>query len=479
MTLPTAFHRRPARSLALISLAAAALGACPRQGDAVLALSQTIGFAAAPAPAADQTQATVSATASSGLPVTYSSATPSLCSVDGGSGAVTAAGAGTCTIAANQAGDDCYAPAPQVTQDVVFLLSDSLAFSSAPLMSLYDRATVFAVDGFGLPVSYSSSTPSVCSVDGATGLVTALSTGDCAIVASAGSLQATQTLTVSAPSGLSPPGAPSGVVATAGSTSGEVTIRVGATASGGSPITGYTVSSSPPGIQATRAGSPVSVTCPGSCAGYSFAVTATNALGSSSPSVSAHVVTAYDVIATFYEPDTQPNNSIFIGSFRLDATTSVVSALQGKLSESMTGGATPYPHDTMTWLSLSHPLSSAAVTLGGIQGLLVTTFLNDSTDTLSSNPTFGGADGWSPGTGMGLYFGYPGANPGNAYARVFINTTDPLAPLTLDQIDELAYADCTPGGMMGASCMTGTAAAGYGAVGTMSGHPVSQVTTRQ
>lgn len=30
---------------------------------------------------------------------------------------------------------------------------------------------------------------------------------------------------------------------------------------------------------------------------------------------------------------------------------------------------------------------------------------------------------------------------------------------------------------MGAVCMTGTSAAGYGAIGTMSGYPVSQVIT--
>jgi hypothetical protein len=32
--------------------------------------------------------------------------------------------------------------------------------------------------------------------------------------------------------------------------------------------------------------------------------------------------------------------------------------------------------------------------------------------------------------------------------------------------------------MMGASCMTGTAVAGYGVAGTMGGRPVSQTTTR-
>jgi hypothetical protein len=32
---------------------------------------------------------------------------------------------------------------------------------------------------------------------------------------------------------------------------------------------------------------------------------------------------------------------------------------------------------------------------------------------------------------------------------------------------------------MGASCMTGTAVAGYGTSGTMGGYPLSQLTTRE
>ena len=80
----------------------------------------------------------------------------------------------------------------------------------------------------------------------------------------------------------------------------------------------------------------------------------------------------------------------------------------------------------------------------------------------------------------GIHAGFPVAanNPGNAYVRVFVNPADPTAPLTPTQVDTLAYADCAPGGMMGGVCMTGTSLAGHGAVGTMSGHPVSQVIRR-
>jgi hypothetical protein len=190
------------------------------------------------------------------------------------------------------------------------------------------------------------------------------------------------------------------------------------------------------------------------------------------------VITTYDVVETFLEPDTQPKNSIFVGSFTLDSTTGTVSNLNGILSESMTGALAAYPNDNMTWLPLGNQLSSVPVTLGGVEGLLVTTFMLNTTNTLSANPTYAGTDGWSPGTGFGLYYGFPGTNPGNAYARNFVNTKDPTAALTQAQIDKLAYADCTPGGMMGATCMIGTTVAGYGSIGTMSGYPVTQTVTK-
>jgi hypothetical protein len=210
-------------------------------------------------------------------------------------------------------------------------------------------------------------------------------------------------------------------------------------------------------------------------------VFATNAIGDSAPSALTDVITSYKVVETFYEPDTQPRNSIFIGSFVFNSTSGTVSDLQGILSESMTGDPIAYPNDTMTWLPLTNQLSALPATLGGVDGLLVTTFKNTSTNTFTT--LFGGT-GWTPYDGIaagGIYYGYPipTNNPGNAYAMIFVNTAHPTAALTQAQIDKLAYADCAPGGMMGAVCMTGTNIAGYGAVGTMSGYPVSQVITRQ
>lgn len=76
--------------------------------------NQTIAFGALPPRTLGDPPFTVSATATSGLPVTFSSPTPSVCTVSGNT--VTLVGAGTCTIAADQAGDASYNAAPQVTQ---------------------------------------------------------------------------------------------------------------------------------------------------------------------------------------------------------------------------------------------------------------------------------------------------------------------------------------------------------------------------
>lgn len=59
---------------------------------------------------------TASTTASSGLVVTFKATTPRICSVNGNT--VTGIAAGTCTIAANQAGNANYNAAPQVTQSI-------------------------------------------------------------------------------------------------------------------------------------------------------------------------------------------------------------------------------------------------------------------------------------------------------------------------------------------------------------------------
>jgi len=500
MKMKDRFYNNTRLTITTLALTSLLLSGCEGiDGPSIEERSQSIDFSAAPALSLNGT-ATVTATASSELAVIYSSTTPDVCSVDSHSGVVTALAPDTCIIAANQFGDTVFAPAPQVTQSIPVLFdpNQTISFDTAPNLTLFSTATVTAtassnrttpvscpVNGSAnLAISYSSTTPGVCSVDSNTGLVSALSIGNCIIAANqAGSdkflpaLEVTQTLAVTSPPVITAPGTPAGVAATAGDSPNTVVISFGATDSGGSPITAYTVQSNPPGISATGNVSPITVTCPSGCNGYAFSVFASNAVGDSTPSATADIITRYKVVETFFEPLTQPKDSIFIGAFAFNSTSSTVSDLCGILSESMTGDSVAYPNDNMTWLPLDNQLSS--VYDPALGGLLVTTFKNTVTNTLFVSA---GSDGWSPGTGFGLYFGFdftnPAPNPNNAYAMIFVNTLDPTTALTLDQIDKLAYADCAPGGMMGSACMTGTTVAGYGVLGTMDGHPVSQVITR-
>jgi len=477
-------HRRFVAVIYLLSLSL--LTACGgADGPAIDAQPQSISFAAAPDLNLSET-VTVSANASSGLTVSYSSLTPEVCSVDSNSGRVTALSPDTCIIAANQFGNENLAPAPQQTQSlpVFFDPNQTISFAAAPELSLFSTASVSATANSGLAVNYTSITPDVCSVNSDSGLVTALAVDSCIIAANqAGNdnylpaPEVTQSINISLPAGITPPGTPTDISATAGVSPSTVKISFTATDSGGSPITAYTVQSSPAGISGTGSESPVTVICPSSCAGYAFSVTTSNAVGDSAPSAVTDVITRYQVVETFFEPLTQPKNTLFIGTFTFNATNRTVSDLKGILSESMTGDSIAFPDDNMNWLTLENQLSSVYDPV--LDGLLVSTFLNPVTDTFF---IFDGSDGWSPGTGFGLYSGFDFSNPApnlnNAYAMIFVNPSDPTAALTQYQINKLAYADCAPGGMMGSTCMTGTTEAGYGVLGTMDGYPTSQLITR-
>jgi Right handed beta helix region len=74
--------------------------------------TQTLSVTAPPSVVVSQRLATVTVTASSGLPVTLTSTTPTVCSVSGTGPAFTVAllGTGTCTLIASQAGNANFAP---------------------------------------------------------------------------------------------------------------------------------------------------------------------------------------------------------------------------------------------------------------------------------------------------------------------------------------------------------------------------------
>jgi hypothetical protein len=74
--------------------------------------AQTVSFDAPTGVTYGDADAALGATASSGLPVTYASSTPEVCTTTD-AGALHVVAAGTCTVTASQAGDSTYAPAEQ------------------------------------------------------------------------------------------------------------------------------------------------------------------------------------------------------------------------------------------------------------------------------------------------------------------------------------------------------------------------------
>lgn len=157
--------------------------------------AQTITFPAqSPASrtvAAGAFQLNPAATASSGLAVSYSSLTASVCTVNSSTGEVTPVAGGTCTIAADQAGGTnngfTYSAATRVTQNVTLQGTQTIMFpAQTPSSQSLAAGTTFAVSpvatsSAGLPVSYSSLTPGVCTVSGTS--VTVVGTGTCTIAA--------------------------------------------------------------------------------------------------------------------------------------------------------------------------------------------------------------------------------------------------------------------------------------------------------
>ena len=147
--------------------------------------TQTISFGALSDQALVSAPFTVSATASSGLPVSFVSTTPAVCTVS--STTVTLTAIGTCTIQARQAGDATnHAAAPPVNQSFLVTPASQIitfgALSSQVLGS--PPFTAGATATSGLAVSFASTSPAVCTVASAT--VALVAAGTCTIQATQG-----------------------------------------------------------------------------------------------------------------------------------------------------------------------------------------------------------------------------------------------------------------------------------------------------
>jgi hypothetical protein len=129
---------------------------------------QTISFAALPDKTLGDPPFSVAASASSGLPVSFTAT--GKCSVNGNT--VTLSGqAGSCTITAHQAGNATYNPAPDVARSFAINTpakqNQTINFAALPNKTLGDAPfSVSATASSGLPVSFTAT--GKCSVSGNT-----------------------------------------------------------------------------------------------------------------------------------------------------------------------------------------------------------------------------------------------------------------------------------------------------------------------
>jgi hypothetical protein len=159
-----------------------------QQSFAVAKGDQTITFGALASKTFDQGSVTVSATASSGLAVSYTSTTLSVCTVGASSGVVSFVAAGSCSITAGQGGNSNWNAATSVPQGFTIGKGNQTITFGALASKTFDQGsvTVSATASSGLAVSYTSTTLSVCTVGASSGVVSFVAAGSCSITADQG-----------------------------------------------------------------------------------------------------------------------------------------------------------------------------------------------------------------------------------------------------------------------------------------------------
>lgn len=172
---------------------------------------------------------------------------------------------------------------PKATQSITFDDPGSPDFGTSPTLS--------ASASSNLDVTFSSSTPTVCTVT-ATGVLTSVTAGSCLIeVSQAGNAAFYAATTVGRTFTINAvlPGAPTIDAVTPGD--GEVSVAFSAPSfTGGSAITDYTVTSSPGNFSVSGGTSPITVTGLTNGGAYTFKVRAKNAIGQGPASLASNVV---------------------------------------------------------------------------------------------------------------------------------------------------------------------------------------------
>ena len=137
--------------------------------NVLIKLTQAITFNALANKTFGDAPFNLSATASSGLAVTYTSSNPAVATVSGGT--VTILAAGQTTITASQPGNSTYLAAANVTQVLtVQKAGQAITFAALPAKTFGDAAFTLTATGgaSGLPVTFTSSNALVATVSGNT-----------------------------------------------------------------------------------------------------------------------------------------------------------------------------------------------------------------------------------------------------------------------------------------------------------------------
>jgi hypothetical protein len=247
------------------------------------------------------TSPTFTATATSSLAVSFTSATTGVCTITTG-GVLTFLTTGSCTINANQAGSAAFSPAPQVAQTFVV----NAVVPGAPTIGTATPGNTQATVAFTAPAANGGSAITGYTATSSPGGFT----GTCAAPCAAATITVTgltngtaYTFTVTASNIVGPsvasaasnsvtpatvPGAPTIGTATAGNAQATVTFTA-PVSNGGNAIIDYTATC---GTQtATAAMSPITVTGLSNGATVNCSVTARNTIGSGVASAASNSVT--------------------------------------------------------------------------------------------------------------------------------------------------------------------------------------------
>ncbi|HXX59862.1 MAG TPA: fibronectin type III domain-containing protein, partial [Candidatus Sulfotelmatobacter sp.] len=164
----------------------AAAASVPRT-FAISKVNQTVTFTNPGTQTLANTPLAVSATATSGLTVVFTTSTPTVCTAGGSNGSsITLLVTGSCSVTASQAGNAAYNAASQARTFSVTQATQAITFAAIPTASLLQVSiTMSATASSGLPVSYTTSTATVCTAGGTnSATITLLKAGSCRVVAS-------------------------------------------------------------------------------------------------------------------------------------------------------------------------------------------------------------------------------------------------------------------------------------------------------